>query len=206
MRLFRPLVALSLLVMVAGCKPKEEPAAVKKPLKIAYSDWPGWTAFEIAIQKGWFKEAGVDVEFSWFEYAPSMDAFTAGKVDAVTIASCDALVTGAQGGKNVAILVTDFSNGNDMIVAKPGIATLKDLKGKKVGLEIGLVEHLLLLKGLQLNGMHDSDVKLVATTRPRRCWPPEMSMPSAPGSPTPDKRSNPYRVRRRSSPAPVRRA
>ena len=31
-----------------------------------------------------------------------------------------------------------------MIVAKPGIKTLKDLKGKKVGLEVGLVEHLLL--------------------------------------------------------------
>ena len=38
------------------------PAPVKAPLKIAFSDWPGWTAFEIGIQKGWFKEAGVDVE------------------------------------------------------------------------------------------------------------------------------------------------
>src|SRR3954466_13385781 len=55
----------------------------KPPLRIAFSDWPGWTAFEVGIQKGWFKEAGVDVEFSWFEYSPSMEAFAAGKVDAV---------------------------------------------------------------------------------------------------------------------------
>ncbi len=109
------------------------------------------------------QEAGVDVEFAWFEYAPSMEAFTAGKVDAVTIASCDALVTGAQSGKNIAILATDFSNGNDMIVAKPGIKTVKDLKGKKVGLEVGFVEHLLLLKGLEMNGMTESDVTLVNT-------------------------------------------
>ena len=31
------------------------PAAAKPPLRIGYSDWPGWTAFEIGIQKGWFK-------------------------------------------------------------------------------------------------------------------------------------------------------
>ena len=40
---------------------------------------------------------------------------------------------GAGGGKGVMIMLTDYSNGNDMIVGKPGIKTLKDLKGKKVG-------------------------------------------------------------------------
>ena len=52
-------------------------------LKIAYSDWPGWVAWEIAIQKNWFKEAGVDVQFMWYDYAPSMDAYSTGKADAV---------------------------------------------------------------------------------------------------------------------------
>ena len=133
------------------------------PLKVAYSDWPGWTAFEIAAQKGWFKEAGVEVELLWFEYGPSMEAFTAGKCDAVMVTNGDALVTGANGAKNVMILMTDFSNGNDMIVGKPGIDSLKDLKGKKIGIEIGLVEHLLLLNGLKKIGLTDKDVELVPT-------------------------------------------
>lgn len=163
MRGMRIAAGLTALVLVVGCQKKDESKvdATKAPLKIAYSDWPGWTAFEIAIQKGWFKDAGVDVQFSWFEYAPSMEAFTAGKVDAVTVASGDALVTGAQGGMNVAILVTDYSNGNDMLVAKPGIKDLKALKGKKIGLELGLVEHLLLQKGLESKGMKISDVTIV---------------------------------------------
>ena len=46
------------------------------------------------------------------------------------------------------ILLTDYSYGNDMIVAKPGITSILGLKGKKIGLELGLVEHLLLLKAL----------------------------------------------------------
>ena len=139
----------------------EPPKPVKGPLRIGYSDWPGWTAFEIGIQKGWFKEAGVDVKFDWFEYAPSMEAFAAGKVDAVMMTTGDALVTGAPGPRSVAILVTDYSAGNDMIVAKRGIGSIKALKGKKVGLEVGLVEHLMLTKALEKNGLKIGDVKLV---------------------------------------------
>jgi NitT/TauT family transport system substrate-binding protein len=133
------------------------------PLKIAYSDWPGWVAWDIGVQKGWFKAEGVDVEFVWFEYVPSMDAFAAGKVDAVTMTNGDALVTGATGAKSVAILLNDYSNGNDMIVAKPGIKTVAQLKGKKIGVETGFVDHLLLLKALESAGLKESDVTLVNT-------------------------------------------
>lgn len=133
------------------------------PLKIAYSDWPGWVAWEIAIQKGWIKQAGVDAEFLWFEYGPSMEAFTAGKVDAVMVTNGDALVTGANGAKNVIIMLTDYSNGNDMIIARPGIRSIKELKGKKIGLEVGFVEHLMLLNALKKNGMTEADVTIVNT-------------------------------------------
>jgi NitT/TauT family transport system substrate-binding protein len=133
------------------------------PLKIAYSDWPGWVAWEIGIQKGWFKEAGVEVDFQWFDYVPSMDAFVAGKVDAVCMTNGDALVTGATGKPSVGIIINDFSNGNDMIVAAPGIESMKELKGKKIGLEEGFVTHLLLLTGLERNGMKAEDVTIVNT-------------------------------------------
>jgi len=134
-----------------------------EPLKIAYSDWPGWVAWEIGVQKGWFKEAGVEVEFLWFDYVPSMDAYVAGKVDAVCMTNGDALVTGATGKPSVGILINDYSNGNDMIVAAPGIDSVKDLKGKKVGIEEGFVEHLLLLTALEKNGLQPGDVTIVNT-------------------------------------------
>lgn len=136
-------------------------AHAAQPLKIGYSDWPGWVAWQVAIDKGWFKEAGVAVDFEWFDYSASMDAFAAGKIDAVTMTNGDALVTGAAGGKSVMIMLTDYSNGNDMIVARPGVKSLQDLKGKKVAVEEGLVEHLLLLNGLKKVGMKESDVTLV---------------------------------------------
>jgi NitT/TauT family transport system substrate-binding protein len=174
-RLAPPLLSAAAFVLLAGCKTTSEapppaptpapaaqpPPAGKAPLRVAYSDWPGWTAWEVAIQKGWFKEAGVEVEFSWFDYLPSLEAYTAGKVDAVTVTNGDALVTGASGAKSKIILINDFSNGNDQIVAKPGIKSFKDLKGKKVGLELTLVDHLLFLKALDKFGMKPGDVELI---------------------------------------------
>jgi NitT/TauT family transport system substrate-binding protein len=142
-------------------KPAAPPAGGGSALRIAYSDWPGWTAWEIGIQKGWFKEAGVDLVFSWFDYLPSLDAFTAGKVDAVLVTNGDALVTGANGAKSRLILLTDYSNGNDQVIGRPGVKSFTDLKGKKVGLELTLVEHLLFLKALEKFSMKPSDVSLV---------------------------------------------
>ena len=136
-------------------------AHAASPLKIGYSDWPGWVAWEIAIEKGMFKKAGVDVDFQWFDYVASMDAFAAVQLDAVTMTNGDALVTGATGAQSVMILINDYSNGNDMVVAAPGIKSIKDLKGKKVGVEIGFVGHLLLLNGLEKAGLKESDVELV---------------------------------------------
>jgi NitT/TauT family transport system substrate-binding protein len=191
MKKLLPLVFSALLpLFAAGCKKEEPPpppaeekaaaapssAAAAAPaapptpsgpaLKVAYSDWPGWIAWDIGIQKGFFKDAGVAVEFVWFDYLPSMDAFSAGKVDAVTVTNGDALVTGSSGAPSKCILANDYSNGNDMIVAKPGIKSVADLKGKKIGVEVGLVDHLLLLKALESAKLTEKDVtiKNVVTT------------------------------------------
>lgn len=84
-----------------------------EPLKIGYSDWPGWIAWEIGIKKGWFKEAGVEVDFVWMDYVESIDAYVAGKVDAVSMTNRDALVTGATGKPSVGIIY-------DLLYVSPG--------------------------------------------------------------------------------------
>jgi NitT/TauT family transport system substrate-binding protein len=140
--------------------PKPTPSA-GVTLHIAYSDWPGFVAWEVALKKGWFKEAGVEVEFHWFDYVPSMDAFNAGKVDAVGVTNGDQLVIASSGNKSQAIILTDYSDGNDMIVARSGLTKVADLKGKKIGVEVGFVDHLLLLYALKASNLAEQDVKLV---------------------------------------------
>ena len=153
-RCFSMLLAAASIVGPAG-------ASAAEPLKIGYSDWPGWVAWQVAIDKGWFAQDGVDVKFEWFDYSASMDAFSAGKLDAVLMANGDALVVGAAGAKNQIVMLTDYSAGNDMIVAKPGIKSVADLKGKKVAAEVGLVDHFLLRNAMQRAGMKAGDITIV---------------------------------------------
>jgi NitT/TauT family transport system substrate-binding protein len=157
MKMISKLVLSSLAGILLVCAT----AQAKEPLRIGYSDWPGWVAWEVGIEKQWFKEEGVDVKFEWFDYVASMDAFAAGKLDAVSMTNGDALVTGSTGAKSVMFLMNDYSDGNDMIIGAPGISSIKQLKGKKIGVEVGFVDHLLLLNALEDNGMKESDVTLV---------------------------------------------
>lgn len=127
-----------------------------QPITIGYSDWPGWVAWQVAIDKGWFKEAGVNVEFKWFDYSASMSAFAANQLDAVSVSNGDNLVIASGGTKGIMIMATDYSAGNDVIIAKEGIDSIQDLKGKSIAVEKGLVDHLLLATAL-------SDAKIQPT-------------------------------------------
>lgn len=157
MKNIKKIITLSLLAMTMLAN-----LASAKALKIAYSDWPGWVAWELADKKGFFKARGVDVELIWFEYVAQFDALTSGQVDAAGITNGDALLLNATSGtKNVVIMINDFSNGNDKIVGLNGINSVADLKGKKVGVEIGCLSHLLLNNALTKNSMTEADVTLV---------------------------------------------
>lgn len=150
--------AAASVVFAAG---GEEEAGQATPLRIGYSDWPGWVAWEVGIQKGWFEEAGVAVQFEWFEYVPSLDAFAAGQIDAVAVTNGDALVNASTGAPGIMILINDYSNGNDMVVARPGIDSVEELVGGRVGVEVGFVAHLLFLKAIEEAGLSQDQFEVV---------------------------------------------
>ena len=131
-----------------------------KAITIGYSDWPGWVAWDIAEQQGFFKKRGANVQLKWFpNYTDSLNAFSTGAVDANCQTWGDSLAPLAQGLAMKAILVNDNSFGNDALLAGPGINSVKDLKGKKVATELGTVDHFLLLKALDKNGMTEKDIQ-----------------------------------------------
>jgi NitT/TauT family transport system substrate-binding protein len=151
---------ISALLLAASAAP----ALAKDPLKLGYCDWPAWTILEIANQKGWFAEAGVDVQLVWFDYSASLDAYSAGKIDGDCLIQSDAMVLGASGTKSKFVCITDYSSGNDMIIGRKGVRSLADLKGQKVALEVGLDEHYLLVHGLEAKGLDPIDVPVVNTS------------------------------------------
>lgn len=134
-------------------------ALAADPIKIGYSDWPGWTAWEIAKEKGFFKKAGVDVKLVWFPvYTDSLNALNTGKIDANCQTWSDTIPPLSEGIKLKVVLANDNSAGNDGFVAKKEFKNIKALKGKTVATEMGTVDHFLLLHALSKNGMTEKDI------------------------------------------------
>lgn len=131
-------------------------------VKIGVSDWPGWVAWYIAEQKGYFKKHGADVKLVWFaNYSDSISALSAGQLDGNSQTWSDTMAPLAKGVALKAILVNDNSAGNDALMVGPKIKSLKDLRGKKIALEEFSVSHFLLTLALSKNGMSLKDVQVV---------------------------------------------
>lgn len=131
-------------------------------VKVGVSDWPGWVAWYIAEQKGYFKKHGADVKLVWFaNYTDSISALSAGQLDANSQTWSDTMAPLAKGVALKAILVNDNSAGNDALMVGPRIRSFKDLKGKKIALEEFSVSHFLLTLALSRNGMSLKDVQVV---------------------------------------------
>ncbi len=131
-------------------------------VKVGVSDWPGWVAWYVAEQKGYFKKHGADVKLVWFaNYTDSISALSAGQLDANSQTWSDTMGPLAKGVPIKTILVNDNSAGNDALVAGPKIKRFADLKGKTIALEEFSVSHFVLVNALAKNGMKVSDVKIV---------------------------------------------
>jgi len=169
------LVVTSLVVLAAcGKAPETQQAAtpVAKEIptyRVAWSHYTGWEPWAYAdssgILKKWGDKYGIKIELTLVnDYVESINLYTAGKFDACAMTNMDALTIPAVGGiDSEAVIVGDFSNGNDGIVMKKG-NSVKALKGRTVNLVELTVSHYLLARALDMNGMSERDVKLVNTS------------------------------------------
>lgn len=138
------------------------PLAAHAEIKVGVSDWPGWVAWYVAEQKGYFKKHGADVKLVWFaNYTDSIAALSSGQLDANSQTWSDTLGPLAKGLKLKAVLVNDNSAGNDALMVSPKIKGFADLKGKSVALEQYSISHFVLATALAKNGMKPADVKIV---------------------------------------------
>ena len=149
---------------------------------VGYSAWPGWFPLAVSEEAGIFEENGLDVELRYFsDYIGSLDAMAAGKLDANTQTLNDTMAAVAAGSKQSIVVVNDNSAGNDAIICDESIASIADLKGKTVAAEQGVVDHFLLLQGLETVGLTEDDIEFrgVLTAGRRRASQPVSSTASA---------------------------
>jgi NitT/TauT family transport system substrate-binding protein len=146
-------------------------AQARTDFKVAWSIYVGWMpwgyAADAGIVKKWADKFGLTIEVTQFnDYVESLNQYTAGAYDAVTVTNMDALSIPSAGGVDTtAVIVGDFSSGNDAVFLK-GAGALADLKGRKVNLVEFSVSHYLLARGLDSVGLSEADVTVVNTADP----------------------------------------
>ncbi len=144
-------------------------AAPKKDFKLAWTIYVGWMpwgyAKEAGIVKKWADKYGINIDVVQVnDYAESINQYTVGGFDALTVTNMDALSTPAVGGVDTtALIIGDFSNGNDAVILKDK-DKLADIKGQKVNLVEFSVSHYLLARALASINLAEKDVKVVSTS------------------------------------------
>ena len=162
MRAIGAMVSVAVLALGAGCGGDAEAGGEAKTttVRLGFSAWPGWFPWQVAQEQGLFAKNGVTVEPKYFEsYTDSLTALSTGNLDANSQTLNDTLSSVSGGAKQTVVLVNDNSTGNDQIIARPGITSVADLKGKKVAAEQGTVDHYLLLLALRKAGLTEKDVQ-----------------------------------------------
>ena len=117
------------------------------------------------IVKKWADKYGIEIDVVQInDYVESINQYTAGQYDGCTMTNMDALTIPAAGGvDSTALVVGDFSNGNDGIVLK-GKNSLADIKGQNVNLVELSVSHYLLARALESIGSRERDLTVINTS------------------------------------------
>jgi len=163
-RVLAIVICFALLATATGCaKPHDKPKATGLPMKVAQYYWPGQFWKEIAQKKGWFKEAGLNVELvdTNSDYFGFLGQTVAGKIDANSFVLFDLINFNIQGAELVGVIYTDQSFGVDVLVAKKDIPSARDLKGKTIGVTKDTYLAYILSVVLEKNRLSMNDVKLV---------------------------------------------
>ncbi|HXC59513.1 MAG TPA: putative urea ABC transporter substrate-binding protein [Steroidobacteraceae bacterium] len=158
------------MVAALGLAAQPALAAPKTTFKVAWSIYVGWMPWDYAQQSGilkkWADKYGIKIELTQInDYVESINQYTAGKYDACVMTNMDMLTIPAAGGvDSTALIVGDYSNGNDGVVLKGAGKKLADIKGQSVNLVELSVSHYLLARGLSTVGLKERDIKVVNTS------------------------------------------
>jgi NitT/TauT family transport system substrate-binding protein len=167
----RPTLTNSLLslALVMATTLTSPASRAQESFSLCWSIYVGWMPWEYGDSSGiidkWADKYGIEIDVVQInDYIESINQYSAGQFDACSMTNMDALTIPAAGGvDSTAVIVGDFSNGNDAIILKEG-SSLEDIEGQQVNLVELSVSHYLLARGLESVGLSERDVTVINTS------------------------------------------
>jgi NitT/TauT family transport system substrate-binding protein len=149
------LACLALVLPLIGCVREPESA-----LRIGTNVWIGSEPLYLARELGHLNPKAVQL----VEYPSASEVLRAYRneaIDGMVISLDELFGLAVDGLQPRIILVVDVSHGADVVVGRPGMRTMSDLKGKRIAVESSALGAFVLSRALALNGMQASDVNVV---------------------------------------------
>ena len=134
-------------------------------VRIGTIPWPGYGILHLTKEKGYFKKHGLDVEVKQYKNVDELHAdYRRGVLDGLTGTLNEILEIREQTKQSPQVFwVADFSDGPDMLVAPKTVETVAELRGRKIGVDLGSVGIYVLARALDKAGMSLEDVRIVDT-------------------------------------------
>lgn len=132
----------------------------EQPLRLGTNLWSGYEPLYLAREKGFYDKHMIRlVEYS--STSQVLQAFRNELIDAAAVTLDEAMLLLENGEDIKIILVTDVSNGADVILGKPDIKNMQDLKGKRIGVEATALGSYIITRALQIHKIDSNSIKVV---------------------------------------------
>ncbi|MCG9721479.1 ABC transporter substrate-binding protein [Shewanella sp. Isolate7] len=153
--LLLPLLAM----LMVGCGPKK----VEEAVTIAINPWPGYELLYLAKQKGFYRQVGANIELVQVStLSDAQRAYLTGHVDGFASTMIEAIQVAPLGGKPIKIvLLADYSDGGDVIIAPTSIENMQALRGQTIGCEVSSLGIFVLERALRQHQMQLDDVNVI---------------------------------------------
>jgi NitT/TauT family transport system substrate-binding protein len=123
--------------------------------------WPGYETLYLARSLGYYDNTPIQL-VDLPSGAEEVRAFRNHNVEAAAVSLDQALVLAAAEPQVRIITVMDFSEGGDVILAKPEITSLKALKDKRVGVEANALGAYIITRALEQIGLSAQEIRVVS--------------------------------------------
>jgi NitT/TauT family transport system substrate-binding protein len=147
---------LAMLAILAGCT--QEP---QTPLRVGTNVWPGYEPLYLARDQGYYPPQSVRL----VEYTSASEvirAFRNGAIDAAALTLDEVLLLAETTPDVSVVLALDVSHGADVILAQPALSSLRDFKGRRVGVEATALGAYMLTRAPQTVDLTPTDVRTVS--------------------------------------------
>ncbi len=163
-QLFGRVVGLSLLstaLALAACDISSTPASQER-VTIAINPWPSFEFLYLANHLGYFEDTGINIKLVQSSSLSDIQrSYINGRVDGIASTMVEVVQASQLSNHPISVvLVTDYSNGGDVIIAKKNIQNIRDLKGLTVGAEVGSLGLFIVDRALRSESLTLDDVTL----------------------------------------------